>query len=109
MTIRRRNQTFCLLCDDTDTIRSIKEKLVQATNQHSAENDDENLLSADDLRLLKPGSKTDAENVVLKDDDQVIHNLELPKDNATLYMVHKISDDDTWESVDIVSTSFDAT
>jgi hypothetical protein len=130
LTIKRRNQTFCLLCEDTETIRSIQEKLAQASNQHStatgtagdqsSENDKPDL-SADDIRLLRPpggGGSSSTDNhhtdepgmpTVIKE-EETIQDLQLPKDKAILYMVHRISDDDTWESVDVVSTAvFDAT
>jgi hypothetical protein len=113
-----------LLCEETETIRSIKEKLVAASNQHhhhpSTDNNGNPVvdgISAYDIRLIKPGcgaSLTDDDDpfrggqVVMKD-EETIHDLELPKDKAILYMIHRISDDDTWESVDVVSTAFDAT
>ena len=86
--IKRRNQTFCLLCNHTDSIQSVKEQLAMATKQHM----DDAAVGAEDMRLLWNDS-------ILQDSD----TLRELKDDCVLHLVFKVADDE-YESVDIVST-----
>jgi len=86
--IKRRNQTFCLLCNNTDSIQSVKEQLAMAAKQHL----DDAEVGADDMRLLWNDS-------ILHDTD-TLHEL---KDDSVLHLVFKVADNE-YESVDIVTT-----
>lgn len=89
--VERRNQTFCLLCETSDTIASLKTQLALAASQHSTDGVD-----ADQMRLLL--------DTTVLEDDSTIAGLEL-KDDAVLYLVYAVADNE-YESVDVVSTAF---
>lgn len=107
--MKRRNQTFCFLCDASDTVLSVKEKVVKAANQHAGE-EISNKISTDFLRLLQ------ADTVTILQDTDILGDCEglaataaaVANDTAVLYVVVKVADDE-WETVDVVSTDMDDT
>lgn len=86
------------MCEDSDTVASVKKKVAAAANQHCG-NDKANEISADLLRLLKPDGS------VLKEED-ALQDCELNADDAVLHVVVQIADDE-WEDVDVVSTELE--
>lgn len=80
--MKRKNQTFCLLCEGT--VGDIKKQVKDALEQHGTE--------VDDLRLLK-------DETVLDDNS----SLDEIADNSILYCVLKVSDNE-YEQVQIDST-----
>ena len=87
--VKRRNQTFCLLCDESDTVESLKQKIVQALQQHST----------DEVPTMRLQLTTDA---TVLEDEQPLRHYQV-KDNDVLHMVYAVSDDE-YETVDITST-----
>jgi len=87
--VKRRNQTFCLLCNNSDSVQTVKEQLAMAAKQHL---DNDAVVDANDMRLLYNGS-------VLQDDE----TLQDFKDDSVLHVVFKVADNE-YEPVDIVST-----
>jgi len=98
--VKRRNQTFCFLCEVGDTGKIIKEKVATAANQHCGD-DEANQISPDLLRLLT------VNNTILEDTDTVGSCESLKRDgNDTLHVVVKVADDE-YESVDVMSTDLE--
>jgi len=96
--IKRRNQTFCFLCNASDTVAQLKAKVAAVVKQHPAggkasDDDDEETLI---MQLIHPES-TD----ILEDED-LLSEYEL-KDNAVLHVVFEVADNE-FETVDIQST-----
>lgn len=55
--MKRKNQTFCFLCEDTDTVLDVKRRVHAAVSQHAEHEDssgDNGPSSAESLRLLLP-------------------------------------------------------
>jgi hypothetical protein len=55
--VKRKNQTFCFLCEDTDTVLDVKRRVHAAVSQHAEHEDssgDNGPSSAESLRLLLP-------------------------------------------------------
>ena len=100
--IKRHNQTFCFLCEEKDTVLSVKERVVAAANQHCGP-DEANRISADLLRLL-----TTTTNTTVLDDTDTLGGCGLLKrdGNDVLHVVLKVADDE-WESVDVMSTDLE--
>ena len=94
--VKRNNQTYCFLVDTSDTVASVKQKIVEAANQHSGE-DAANKISTELIRILK-------DETVL-DDSQSMQEAEI-NENSNLFVVLKIADDE-WEAVDVQSTEMD--
>ena len=73
--VKRRNQTFCFLCEDTDTVLDVKRKVYGAVSQHAesqdrssgdSSNGDGGPSSAESLQLLLPADPKQQQ----QDDDQ---------------------------------------
>ena len=62
--IKRRNQTFCLLCDRGSTIADVKRNLEVAVKQHPGEGDDSP--TRDSMRLLHETNVLDDESTLEK-------------------------------------------
>jgi hypothetical protein len=55
--VKRKNQTYCFLCEDTDTILDVKRRVHAAVSQHAEHEDssgDDGPSSAESLQLLLP-------------------------------------------------------
>lgn len=91
---KRRNQTFCFLIHATDTIEILKDKIVDAANQHCG-NDPANKISSDLLRIMKP------DHTILEDSDELSTKL---KNNDIVHVVLKISDSE-YELVELESSA----
>eukprot|EP00980_Cylindrotheca_fusiformis_P014553 scaffold3924_cov109-Cylindrotheca_fusiformis.AAC.2 len=83
--IKRRNQTFFIMCEPNHTIQYLKEQISLATKQE---------FQPSQMRLLLP--KDDS---VLNDDEK-LEKIEI-KSEAELYLVLNVSDNE-WEPVDVV-------
>jgi hypothetical protein len=92
--VKRRKQTFCLLCPANDTVQTVKQKLASALQQHGPDSSDSPDESS--MRLQLPGS-----DATVLEDDSILGN-EL-KDDAVVYLVLAVSDTE-WEPVDIEVT-----
>jgi hypothetical protein len=77
--VKRRNQTFCFVCEDTDTVLDVKRKVFAAVSQHSEDgpdNDNDGPSSAESLQLLipagpkQPQQEDEDDNVDEDDDDE---------------------------------------
>mmetsp|Transcript_26019 Transcript_26019/g.71664 ORF Transcript_26019/g.71664 Transcript_26019/m.71664 type:complete len:119 (+) Transcript_26019:160-516(+) len=95
--IKRRDKTFCLLCEESDTVLSVKEKLGKIILQFGNEQDGD-----DDgpptMRLLQEKSQA-----VLHDADTL--SAAKVVDNSVLHLVYSINDDDDeFEPVEVVET-----
>ena len=92
-----------MLCEEKDTVLSVKERVAAAANQHCGP-DEGNRISADLLRLLTNATHRP---VVLEDDNTLSGCVALKRDgNDVLHVVLKVADDE-WESVDIMSTDLE--
>ena len=92
--VKRRDKTYCLLCEQADTIGSVKEKLAEIIQQFQPPTDKE---QAPILRLLEEKSQA-----VLEDSE----TLESSKiaDNGVLHLVYCIDEDDeVFEPVEVVA------
>jgi hypothetical protein len=94
--VKRKNQTFCLLCAAQDTFGTVKTRLATAFQQHDADNSSSN----SGMRLQLPSSGADAAPTVLDDDAIVGSQL---KEDAVVHLVLAMSDSE-WEAVDIEFT-----
>jgi hypothetical protein len=94
---KRRNQTFCFLCHSSDTILSLKEKIVDAANQHCGD-DPANKISSELLRIMK------GDNTILDNDDEEI--AKSIQNNDVVNVVLKISDDE-YEPVELETSTMD--
>lgn len=114
MQVKRRNQTFLFLCEATDSVRTVKERVVAAANQHCGSSDDDddddnsnnNKISADLLRLYASDTVTVLLDATLI--KEVEGGLKDGGDAAVFYVVVQVADDE-WEAVDVVSTEMDET
>jgi hypothetical protein len=126
--IKRRNQTYGFLCDlSSDTVLDLKEKIVEAVNQFSSsENDNENV-TADSIRLLLPDQSTILEdsNLLQEYEDDLKNSKKSQQQrgssstapppppssssqfDALLYLIFKVTDDDEYEAIDIISTEME--
>jgi hypothetical protein len=104
--VKRRNQSFCFLCDLSDTGLNVKELLVAATAQQPFTK--RPVISCETIRLLR------ADTVTVLDDADVLSECEDMKKSftstgvAVLYVVTQrgttaTGDDSEWEAVDVVS------
>jgi hypothetical protein len=98
--IKRRNQTFCLLCQETDSFGQVKEKIVEIMQQHADIRPEQGSAVADEMRLIE-ASHGDPINDAY-DDDTTIQAAQL-KDDQVLYLVFRIADNE-YEPVEIIST-----
>ena len=97
--VKRKNQTWFFLCDESDSILSLKEKVASAANQHCGD-DEANKISAELLRFIKANDHTVVE------DDTLLRDCGFKKDDGLFNVILKIADDE-WESVEIVSTELE--
>jgi hypothetical protein len=88
--IRRKNQSFFIMCVPSQTALYLKHQVAQCLHEHHLENAPE---SPSQLQILT------AEGTVLEDDD----SLENLTNEQELHVCFPISDNE-WEPVDIVST-----
>lgn len=90
--MKRKNQTYCFLCDASDTVLSLKQKIQNVVAQHPGKAEDKNI----QLQLIHPDGPT-----VLDDEDKLVE-YEI-KDNSVLHVAFGIADNE-FEQVDIQST-----
>jgi hypothetical protein len=103
LSIKRRNQTFCLLRHSTDSIATVKHELARALHQHRRrprndnndddDDDDGSLMQAHEMRLILPTTQA-----ILSDSQAMT---EFP-DEVTLHLVLAVSDTE-FETVDVES------
>ena len=115
--VKRQHQTFCFLCEPSETIRSVKEKVGAALAQHEKAN--HTIPSIDAFRLLH----ADAARTVL-DDTETIESIQsapkteegsnkTPNDTVPallFYLVFPSSDAESgeeWEPVQVVNTDIE--
>jgi hypothetical protein len=95
--VKRKNQTFCLLCAADDTFGTVKTRLASAFQQHDPDNSSSN----SGMRLQLPSTDpAEAAAKILEDD--VVVGSEL-KEDAVVHLVLAVSDSE-WETVDIEFT-----
>jgi hypothetical protein len=110
--VKRRNQSFCFLCDLSDTGLNVKELLVAATTQQPFTDVDGGkrpVVSRETIRLLRADTTT-----ALEDNDVLSECEDMKKSFAStgvavLYVVTQRGTNATgsnseWEAVDVVST-----
>jgi ferredoxin len=98
--IKRRNQTFCVLCQETDTIGHVKEKLIEVMQQHDIRLGGAACTAAE-MRLLK-ASNGEPIHDSNSDGENTIQAAQL-KDDQVLHLVFRMTDDE-YEPVEIIST-----
>jgi hypothetical protein len=108
--VKRRNQSFCFLCDLSDTGLNVKELLVAATAQQPFTNVDgakRPVISGETIRLLRADTVTELEDTDVLSDCEDMKKSFASNGVAVLYVVtqrgtHAAGSD--WEAVDVVST-----
>ncbi|KAL7578743.1 hypothetical protein ACA910_015976 [Epithemia clementina (nom. ined.)] len=113
--VKRRDKTYCLLCDESQSIASIKEKLAGMIRQfQQTDNDDDGGCQQQEiptmrlLRVMDESGKTqqqeeDEDQGILDDTDTLASAKIL--DNQVLHLVFCINEDeDEYEPVEVVST-----
>ena len=125
--IKRRNQTYGFLCDlSSDTVLDLKEKIVEAVNQFSSSANDNDNVTTDSIRLLLPDQSTILEDTnLLQEYEDDLKNSKKHQQrgssaatpppppssstqfDALLYLIFKVTDDDEYEAIDIISTEME--
>jgi hypothetical protein len=98
--IKRRNQTFCVLCQETDSIGQVKEKIVEIMQQHADLRPAQGSPAATEMRLIKASNGEPISDS--SDDDNTIQAAQF-KDDQVLHLVFHIADNG-YEPVEIIST-----